>query len=212
MADDFIQMGHAELMRQIAALDRQLADMSESVCNLILSVYEPLSYDDETLIAANVANFVEFEKYEYHKYWRDIGNFSLTLPASAAGIGYVHKDMILFVDEGGDGNINDCLIINEVQDDGLRVTLLGTDLKGLLSYRVTMFPQEEIEAGTYGHDVRQGSTGSIIAGYITYNCIEATDNDRNIPGLRIGYSGGGIQNDTYRVIFVLWHVLVYYYI
>lgn len=163
---------------------------------MILSVYEPLSYNEQTLIAANVANFMEFEKYDYHKYWRDIGSFSLTLPASAAGIGYVRPDMILFVDEGGEST-NDALIINEVSNDGLRVTISGTDLKGLLSYRVTMFPQEEIEAGTYGHDVRQGSTGSIIEGYITYNCIEATDENRNIPGLRIAYSGGGLPNDTY---------------
>ena len=164
---------------------------------MILSVYEPLSYNEQTLIAANVANFLEFEKYDYHKYWRDIGNFTLVLPASAPGIEYVHKDMILFVDEGAGGNINDSLIINEVHDDGLRVTISGTDLKGLLSYRVTMFPQTEIEAGTYGHDVRQGSTGSIIAGYIDYNCINATDEGRNIPGLRIGSTSGGIQDDTY---------------
>ena len=139
---------------------------------------------------------MEFEKYDYHKYWRDVGSFTLTLPASAAGIGYVHPDMILFVDEGGD-TTNDALIINEVSNDGLRVTLSGTDLKGLLGYRVTMFPQAEIEAGTYGHDVRQGSTGSIIAGYIDYNCIHATDEGRNIPGLCIGSSSGGLLNDTY---------------
>lgn len=163
---------------------------------MILSVFEPLAYDNDTLISANVANFMEFESYEYHKYWRDIGNFTLKLPASAAGIGYVRPDMILFVNEGDDGTVNDSLIINEVSNDGLRVTVSGTDLKGLLSFRQTLFPQSEIEAGTYGHDVRQGSTGSIIAGYITYNCIEATDPNRNIPGLRIGYSGG-IQNDTY---------------
>lgn len=164
---------------------------------MILSVYEPLSFNDNTLIGTNVANFVEFEKYEYHKYWRDIGSFTLVLPASANGISYVHPDMILFVDEGGQGNTNDSLIITGVDDDGLRVTLSGTDLKGLLSYRVTMFPQKEIDAGTYGHDVRQGSTGSIIAGYITYNCIDSTDPDRNIPGLRIGSTSGGISNDTY---------------
>ncbi len=33
---DFIEMDHAELMRQIADLDRQLSDMSESVCNEII--------------------------------------------------------------------------------------------------------------------------------------------------------------------------------
>ncbi|MCM1335449.1 MAG: bacterial Ig-like domain-containing protein [Bacteroides sp.] len=164
---------------------------------MILSVYEPLSFDDDTLIGTNVANFVEFEKYEYHKYWRDIGSFTLVLPASANGISYVRPDMILFVDEGGQGNTNDSLIITGMENDGLRVTLTGTDLKGLLSYRVTMFPQKEIDAGTYGHDVRQGSTGSIIAGYITYNCIDAADRDRNIPGLRIGNASGGIPNDTY---------------
>lgn len=167
---------------------------------MIISVYEPLEgwlANNEIPVSRNVANFVEFEKYEYHKYWRDIGSFTLVLPASAYGIGYVRPDMILFINEGDDGVVNDSLIITEVSNDGLRVTASGTDLKGLLSFRQTLFPQEEIEAGTYGHDVRQGSTGSIIEGYITYNCIEATDPGRNIPGLRIGYTGGGIENDTY---------------
>lgn len=167
---------------------------------MILSVYEPLTYSapgSTTLTVRNVANFVEFEKYEYHKYWRDIGSFSLTLPASADEIWAVHPDMILFVNEGGNGLTNDSLIINEISNDGMRVTLSGTDLKGLLSYRQTLFPQAEIEAGTYGHDVRQGTTGEIIAGYIDYNCINASDPNRNIPGLRIGSTYGGLQNDTY---------------
>lgn len=161
------------------------------------SVFEPLSRNEETLIASNVACFFEIENYDYRKKWREVGNFTLAVPAITPGIKSVHTDMIIFVDEGGSGSTNDCLIINDVKDDGTHVVFTGTDLKGLLGYRVTLFPPEEIEAGTYGFDVRQGSTGSIIAGYIDYNCISSSDERRNIPGLNIGSTAGGLENDTY---------------
>ena len=133
---------------------------------MIFSVFEPLKSGEDNLITKAVTTFSEVEKYDYRKYWMDIGQFTLVVPKTVKGINYIKNDMLIFVDEGGNGYTNDCLIINSIQDDGYRVTLSGTDAKGMLNYRVTMFPEKEIEAGTYGYDVRQGSTGSIIAGYI----------------------------------------------
>ncbi len=54
---DFMEMNHAELMRQIAALDRQLADMSENVCNEIIDTVakeaaEELQNEQKRLLAA----------------------------------------------------------------------------------------------------------------------------------------------------------------
>ena len=163
---------------------------------MIFSVFEPLKSGEDYLISKTVATFSEVEKYDYRKYWADIGQFTLVVPKTANGIGAVRKDMLILVDEGGE-SVNDCLIVNDIQEDDFRITLSGTDLKGMLSYRVTMFPQKEIDAGTYGYDVRQGSTGAIIAGFIDYNCINASDPRRNIPGLSIGNTYGGLMSDTY---------------
>lgn len=164
---------------------------------MIFSVFEPLKSGEDNLMTKTVTTFSEVEKYDYRKYWMDIGQFTLVVPKTVKGINYIKNDMLIFVDEGESGYPSDCLIINGIQDDGCRVTLSGTDAKGMLNYRVTMFPEKEIEAGTYGYDVRQGSTGSIIAGYIDYNCISSPDPKRNIPGLSVWSSSGGISNDTY---------------
>ena len=164
---------------------------------MIFSVYEPITDSNAESASVLVTGFMEAERYEYHKRWQGVGSFTLTVPADANGIQNVRPDMILFVDEGGQGNINDCLIINDVEDDGVHVVLSGVDLKGLLAYRMTLFPQAEIEAGTYGYDAREGTTGAIISGYIDYNCINAADTDRNIPGLTIGNTSGGLQEDAY---------------
>lgn len=165
---------------------------------MIFTIYEPLVYVEERgLVANQVACFIEAESYEYRKHWREVGSFTLVVPTTSEGIHDVTGDMILFVDEGREGTTNDSLIITEVYDDGKHVTLKGMDMKGLLSFRDTLFPQAEIEAGTYGYDVRQGTTGEILSGYITYNCIDATDPNRNIPGLIIGNVYGGLNEDTY---------------
>lgn len=164
---------------------------------MIFTVYTPLEESGGSLSCDIVTGFMEAERYEYHKKWRETGNFSLTVPDDTNGIDRVTPDMILFVDEGGNGNINDCLIINDVLREGKHITLSGTDLKGLLGYRVTLFPQNEIEAGTYGYDARSGTTGAIISGFITYNCINYPEPERNIPGLTIGNTSGGLADDAY---------------
>lgn len=160
-------------------------------------VYEP---PDRNLgyFAEKVAAFVEAESYSYKKHWYDIGTFSLTVPNTVNGAEKIKKDMILYVI---DDYVNDSLVITSVKDDGLRTTLSGYDLKWLLSTRVTLFPQTERTAGTYGHDVAAGSTGSIIRHYIEYNAgvgaSQAGDSSRVISGLYVGDVSGGIEDDTY---------------
>ena len=163
---------------------------------MVFSIFHPLSTQYPDLISAHVTDFFEAESYEYNRHWYAIGNFTLKIPASANGAGLIEPDMLLFVCE--DNIINDCLIITSVlNEDGKYIVIKGTDLKALMSFRVTMFPQNEIEAGTYGFDVRQGSTASIIEGYVDYNCVNADDQNRNIYGLAFGTMSGGILNDTY---------------
>lgn len=156
-------------------------------------VYEPPDANPGYL-GEKKAVFVEAESYSYKKHWYDIGSFSLTVPNTVNGIEKVKKDMILYVI---DDYVNDSLVITSVKDDGLRTTLSGYDLKWLLSTRVTLFPQTEIAAGTYGYDVAAGSTGSIIRHYIEYNAGAGASQARVISGLCVGDVSGGIEDDTY---------------
>lgn len=91
----------------------------------------------------------------------------------------------------------DSLVISSVVNDGKHITFKGSDMKILFKWRITLFPQEEIEAGTYGYDAVQGTTGDVIGHYIDYNCISSDDENRNIYGLKLRNMDGGLPEDTY---------------
>lgn len=157
------------------------------------TVYLPL--DGRTQADVKVTEFTEAEKYSYKRHRTEIGRFTLVVPATANGIKRVCPDMLIYVED--DDTVCDSLIVASVKNDGYHYTIEGTDLKGMLAYRYTLFPQEEIEAGTYGFDVQQGETSEIIKHYVNYNCVEPTDPNRTIVGLICDESGGGLAEDTY---------------
>ena len=157
------------------------------------TVYLPL--DGRTQADVKVTEFTEAEKYSYKRHRTEIGRFTLVVPATANGIKRVCPDMLIYVED--DDTVCDSLIVSSVKNDGYHYTIEGTDLKGMLAYRYTLFPQEEIEAGTYGFDVQQGETSEIIKHYVNYNCVEPTDPNRTIVGLICDESGGGLAEDTY---------------
>ena len=69
----------------------------------------------------------------------------------------------------------------EKKDD--KITVTGYDLKYLFALRVTLFPKEEQDKGTYGYYVTSGTTFSCISDIINYNIVNATDSDRQIYGM-----------------------------
>lgn len=66
----------------------------------------------------------------------------------------------------------------------------GYDLKSLLSQRIILFPQGEIEAGTYGHSAVKGSTEYCIKSYVSKNAVSPEDEERAIYGLTIAADKG----------------------
>lgn len=157
-------------------------------------VYEPLSAEHDTFESTKVIDFVEAESYSYIKHRYSIGTFTLVVPNSVHGLKLIQKDMLLLV---LDEYVNDSLIITSVKDDGLHTTIRGHDCKLMLKWRVTLFPPEEIEAGTYGYDVATGSTGEIIQHYIEYNAGGDSETERQIYGLVCSELSGGLDEDTY---------------
>ena len=157
-------------------------------------VYEPLSEIKPTFPEAKVVDFVEVESYNYIKHRCGIGSFTLVVPNGVNGLKLIKPDMLLLV---LDEYVDDSLVITSVKDEGLHTTIRGYDAKYLLKWRVTLFPQEEIEAGTYGYDVATGTTGQIIQHYIEYNAGEEAAEERQIYGLVCGDMTEGIAEDTY---------------
>ena len=161
---------------------------------MTFSVYKPFDAGHLTFASTKVVDFIHVSEYEYKRHRYEAGSFRIVIPADTYGIGKVKKDMLIFV---LDDHVNDSLVITSVKNDGRNVTLSGYDMKILLGWRITLFPQSEIAAGTYGYDVATGSTGQIIRHYIDYNMVTPSDTDRKIYGLTFGSMSGGIVDDTY---------------
>lgn len=157
-------------------------------------VYTPLSETKRDFPSNLVTAFKSAESYEYCRNWQDIGEFTLVVPIDTPGIENVSDDMLLLVQ---DELNSDYLIITTIIDNGKNVTLKGYDLKAMLKWRITLFPEEEFDKGTYGYDVAQGNTGEVISHYIKRNFIETSDPDRRIFGLNANTFYGGIYDDTY---------------
>ena len=157
-------------------------------------VYTPLSETKRDFPSNLVTAFKSAESYEYCRNWQDIGEFTLVVPIDTPGIENVSDDMLLLVQ---DELNSDYLIITTIIDNGKNVTLKGYDLKVMLKWRITLFPEEEFDKGTYGYDVAQGNTGEVISHYIKRNFIETSNPDRRIFGLNANTFYGGIYDDTY---------------
>lgn len=139
----------------------------------------------------------QISEYRYKKNYYTVGEFSLTISAFDPGEPYrIAPGDILYVYDPD--CVNDSLYVTTTECVRGRYIISGFDLKIILNWRITLFPTEELEAGTYGYDCRQGYTGNIIKGYIDYNLCEASDPNRQLPGCWCTVDAGiGIENDTY---------------
>lgn len=135
--------------------------------------------------------------YRYKRWYYNIGDFELTVLDTDPGLPYkVNPGDILYVydDENGD----DSLYVTTVTAEKGRIKFAGYDLKIILNWRITLFPTEELEAGTYGYDCRTGYTGDIIKGYIDYNLCEASDPQRRLANSYCTTDTAlGLSDDTY---------------
>lgn len=160
---------------------------------MLISAYSVAN--DGTLTKKLVLN--EVVSYHYKRWFYKVGSFELVVLDTDPGLPYkVYPGDILYVydDENGD----DSLYVTTVEAAKGRIKFSGYDLKIILNFRISLFPTEELEAGTYGYDVRQGYTGDIIKGYIDYNLCEAEDPNRQIPNCYCTTDSAlGISNDTY---------------
>ena len=183
---------------------------------MIVRIYDFLSAEKPKFSENLVGIVSDVTKFKYTRRAYDIGSFEMEVPTHANDAEYIQPDRMLIVGEklsetyiSGDPTrriVNGTfLYVTEVDKNDQTITVTGYDLKYLFASRVTLFPAEEQDKGTYGYYVVSGTTFSCISNLINYNIVNATDSDRQIFGMsaitmpttQVDAGLTGIQDDRY---------------
>ena len=161
---------------------------------MIVRVYDFLS-EKKPKFSQNLVGIVsDVESFKYTRRAYDIGSFEMTIPTHADEAGCIQPDRMLIVGEklGQTYIASDptkrivrgtFLYVTDIEKKDDKITVAGYDLKYLFALRVTLFPKEEQDKGTYGYYVTSGTTFSCISDIVNYNIVNATDSDRQIYGM-----------------------------
>lgn len=161
---------------------------------MIVRVYNFLS-EEKPKFSQNLVGIVsDVTNFKYTRRAYDIGSFEMTIPTHADETDCIQPDRMLIVGEkikqtyiDGDPTkrivVGTFLYVTDVEKKDDTITVTGYDLKYLFALRVTLFPKEEQDKGTYGYYVTSGSTFSCISDIINYNIVNTTDSDRQIYGM-----------------------------
>ena len=161
---------------------------------MIVRVYDFLSAEKPKFSQNLVGIVSDVESFKYTRRAYDIGSFEMTIPTHADEAGCIQPDRMLIVGEklGQTYIASDptkrivkgtFLYVTDIEKKDDKITATGYDLKYLFALRVTLFPKEEQDKGTYGYYVTSGTTFSCITDIINYNIVNATDSDRQIYGM-----------------------------
>ena len=161
---------------------------------MIVRVYDFLSVKKPKFSKNLVGIVSDVESFKYTRRAYDIGSFEMTIPTHADEAGCIQPDRMLIVGEklGQTYIASDptkrivrgtFLYVTDIEKKDDKITVTGYDLKYLFALRVTLFPKEEQDKGTYGYYVTSGTTFSCISDIINYNIVNATDSDRQIYGM-----------------------------
>ena len=181
---------------------------------MLLRIYDFLT-PEKPKFSDNFKGVVsEVIRLKYTRRAYDVGSFELTVPANADNVDKLQPDrLILFGDDIFQRNISgetlsslssDALYITEIPDKNENtITITGYDLKYFFAQRLTLFPTEEQDKGTYGYYVTKGTTFECLSSLVRYNVTRCTDPDRVIygmynlvmPSTQISEGYTGIQDD-----------------
>ena len=183
---------------------------------MIVRIYDFLSAEKPKFSENLVGIVSDVISFKYTRRAYDIGSFEMEIPTHADYTGYIQPNRLLIVGEkiseryiSGDPTRRLVdgifLYVTDVDKNDQTITVTGYDLKYLFALRVTLFPAEEQDKGTYGYYVTSGTTFDCISDLINYNIVNATDNDRKIFGMsaitmpttQIDAGLTGIKDDKY---------------
>lgn len=167
-----------------------------------LFVFAPLSSEMPTFGDAYKGHITNVASYSVTKRGTSVGEFSIVLPVPVSIVSDIKEDDILWLIDKGKKY---WLIVRglDFSTKNNTLTLTGTDIKGFFSNRITLYPPEEQDTGTFGYDVVQGTTEECCIHYVNNNVVNALDENRNIYGLvcKKNEESVGLSSDTYRTRF-----------
>lgn len=131
-------------------------------------------------------------RYEYTKRFTKVGHFEMSIPFDKTFISALELN-------GMNGTIyydNDWLWIQSIQYDGKTITLAGTDMKGLLETRVSLYADQHIDGGQ-GYDIATGTTKACIKHYLDGNAVSPSNVKRILPIISTVSGTDGLSEDSY---------------
>lgn len=165
-----------------------------------LIVYGKFTNENNTFDSKYKGMYNKVISYSVNKHATAVGEFTLAVDINAD---IVPDDILWLVD----GPHKWWLVARQISydDSNQTTTVTGTDLKGWLAYRNTLYAAVEQDTGTFGYDVVQGYTGACCAHYVRNNCIDPTDATRRMPRLVIDEKSlqVGKPTATYKARFEL---------
>lgn len=163
-----------------------------------LFIFRPLSKDEPKFIDCYKGVITDVVSFSITSRATSIGEFSIVLHTPVSIVSNIECDDILWLQDDAKDY---WLIVRKLSFSTVNntLTLAGTDLKGILGKRVTLYPPEEQDVGTFGYDAVQGTTEKCCNHYVNNNAVNANDSNRNIYGLIVTESGSviGDKEDEY---------------
>lgn len=166
------------------------------------SIYDDIEwgYGNASFQSAKVGDIFNITEYQYKKSLTDVGFFSMTIPPNTPFADEIAEDYYLFVDK------KDWLLVQDVKKTETGYYITGTDLKGILATRITLY---DVVNDTMGFDSVNGSTEECCKHYVLNNIINPTDTNRIIPLVTLATNQNrGIANDTYMSRFEYLHEVI----
>lgn len=158
---------------------------------MFATMYKPISEFAPSWAGTKITDIFKIISYSYTKKFYEVGSFSMVIPANEPSAELLETNTFLSTNDG------DYLFVTGIKETESRITLEGFDLKYLLAGRITLFPTEEQDVGTYGYYVTKGSTGECICDIVRHNIMDASDPNRRIYGFSVNNSAQGLAEDTY---------------
>jgi len=157
------------------------------------SIYDNVKWDYDQYGASfqsqKVGDIQNITEYQYKKSLTDVGLFSMTIPLDTPYADEIAEDYYLFVDK------KDWLLVQDVKKTETGYYITGTDLKGILATRITLY---DVVNDTMGFDSVNGSTETCCKHYVLNNVVNPADTNRIIPLVTLATDQyRGIANDTY---------------
>lgn len=168
---------------------------------MIIHVFDPFTESGESFDDVYSHTITTAISYDAKFYASAIGEFTLTLPLTEQR---VYPNQVLNLRHGV---LSHWLLVRSVStsstDSAEEMVVSGTDLKGLLSQRITLYSSKAQDSGTFGYDVVQGSTSECCEHYLNNNLINPVDSERRMPNLIFESTTEGKTSDTYMSRFEL---------